>query len=220
MIEQDTETVCTGVRLDEKWVTLRASCIQGKTIQKSQHKYKVAIGHLDGDVGEQLRSISKVVIHPEFERRNKRRYDIALIKLAGAPEAAEQYSSFPCIVSEIDLTRTIKEFKVGMITYGGRGEEWLDVTSKKIKLAPKLCSSGKYICSRFVKKSPSTQTIRDAPIYVRLGIRDTDWGLAGLTTAEWRRTRSGNSIIHKHTPLYSYINWFDYVMGKEDKFYS
>ena len=221
-----SKVLCTGVRLDDNWVTLKASCVEGRAIAKSRDKYRIAIGYLALDSTNReskLRSINRVTIHPEYNRKNKRKYDIALIQLTPLRTQKGKYDDAPCIMSQPDLTKAINEFKIGTITSSPtEANAWLnriDVSANKIKLAPVLCSSGQYVCSRFVNINKTTHNIDNAPIYVRYGIRDIDWGLAGLTTRKWRRTKSGRSVIHKHIPLYAYINWFDYVMGKEEKYF-
>ena len=218
--------LCTGVRLDGDWITLKASCIEGRAISKSKHRYRVAIGylaesHLKSDV--RLREIRQIVIHPEYKRKGKSKYDLALIQLTPMQKPTIKYDDSPCIMSHQDLKKAIKAFKTGFITSSPiRANEefnWIDVVAAKIKLAPTLCSSEQYICSKFTQLNRTAYNIDNAPIYVRYGIRDIDWGLAGLTTLKWRTTKSGHTVIHKHTPLYAYINWFDYVMRKNDNHY-
>lgn len=226
VIKQGVERVlCTGVRLDDNWVTVRASCVGGDITVRSRHAYRVAIGYLARDSTKKkagLRNVRRIVVHPEYKGEKNSKYNIALIQLTPVPELTMKYGNAPCIMSQPDLTQAIKSFKIGMITTSpvrANAElNWIDVKATKIRIAPKLCSSSRYICSRFLSINRTTHNTENAPIYVRYGIRDVDWGLAGLTTSKWRVTKAGKSIVHRHMPLYSYINWFEYIMSKDEKY--
>lgn len=216
------KVLCTGVHLDDNWVTVRASCTE-KINGKSEQAYRVAIGYLAENPEKRevrLRRIRRIIKHPEFKGERGSKYNIALIQLTGVPATDNEHH--PCIMSQQDLKQAIKTFRIGMATISpvraNTWMNWIDVAATKIKLAPRLCSSNKYICSRLGGINSTSHNIENAPIYVRYGIRDVDWGLAGLTTLKWRKTKSGRSVVHKHLPLYSYINWFEHVMGKDEKY--
>lgn len=229
MNESDKEVLCTGARLDTDWFILSASCLVDRLDSKSLHTYLAVIGSNSFNSNKskannaRVRSMQKVTIHPEFEGRAGTRYDIALVQLTPQLGSMPQlYNESPCIMSKGDLEQSIATFKVGRLTSSKSRTDDTEYAQIKIehmrnRLAPKLCSSGNYMCSRFKQKQDelSNYNLIGAPIYVRHGIGDSDWALSALNTHKSRTSKKGGSIIHKHLPLYAHVNWFQHVMEQE-----
>lgn len=222
--ESTKEIVCTGVRLDENWIIVTASCIVGKIDSKSWNEYKAIVGYLlvkPYTNEARVRTMRKLIIHPQYKGEKSGRYDVGLVELTALNKPAMVYADSPCIMSRGDLLKSLKEFKIGTITTSIKSKDlWprpVSITPRKTRLAPKFCTSGWYICSRPINTETSAYHIEQAPVYVRYGISDTDWGLAGLTTAKWRRTKSGKSRVRKHIPLYVHVDWFEHIMREENR---
>ena len=213
------EVLCSGARLDTDWFILPASCAVEKLNSKLFHTYRAVIGTTDlnyqaGDA--RVRTMQKLTIHPEFTGKASTRYDIALVQLNPLQSISQLYSESPCIMSKGDLERSIATFKIGRLTATqARSTNSVKVSLRRNKLAPKLCSSGTYMCSRLKNTEELNYNLLGAPIYIRHGIGDSDWALSALNTAKSRLSKSGKSLVRKHLPLYAHVNWFQHVMEQE-----
>lgn len=219
LIEETTmKIVCTGVKIEQDWAVLAASCTLGEVDSKSWHKYKIIIGSFTRNkaiVRNQLRDILQVHIHPEYDGKYDSTSDIAAIQLLPSTSNRENVAESLCIMSHNDLTDSIQAFRNGLMSASMKAAtRRASVGVHRVKVASKLCSSGQFMCSRLVNTNSSQYNLHHSPVYVRYGISDTDWGLAGLTTIKSRKTRLGGSIIHRHIPLYAHVSWLEHVMGR------
>lgn len=212
------DILCTGTRLDDDWLVTSASCLETNVDNKNLNFYTAVIGSskLFGKSKntERLREIRRTYTHPEYRRAGARN-DIALVLMTSLSYEYRIYAENPCILSKSDLESSLNTFRIGRLTVSKRNYTSVDINVKRNKLAGSLCSSGRYICSRFNKVSSDMYNIPGAPVYVRYGVRESDWALAGLNTDRIRLTKSGKSLIRKHLPMYAYVNWFEHIIEQE-----
>ena len=196
---------------------MSASCLEKMINAKDITAYAATIGSVkvtQTDDRKRLREIKKIYIHPEY-RKAWRVNDIALVLMVELPQEYRYYSMSPCIMGKGDLELAIRVFRKGRVTISMSNETSLRVETKVNKVAAQLCTDGKYMCSRLLRVNEEDFNLRGAPVYVRYGIRESDWGLAALNTGKMRLTKSGRSIVRKHLPLYAYVNWFEHVIEQE-----
>lgn len=227
IVDPSTKTVvCSGVRLNENWITVTASCLTDALSIKSKtsRKYKVIIGNLVGEIkptDPRVRYMQTTYTHPQYNDNKTSMYDMALVRLTVLPHPSPIYRESPCIMTHGDLENSINMFRIGMVTVSEKtnpsDKQWVSIVPKRAKLSPKLCSSGQYLCSRLRNTDSSKYIIVNAPTYTRYGISDADWGLSALTTSKWRISKSGKTIVRKHIPLYRYVNWYEYVMQQYER---
>jgi len=214
LVSHSGEILCTGARLTRDWVVFSATCLKRLTSSNIAN-HSVIIGSTN-DIKQtrsrRHRAVHRYINHPEYSEPDSL-HDVGLVHLAPYRGFSRLYMDDACIMPRSDLLMSIADFYKGKVTMSKiAADNFIEVTMKNAKLKSTLCGSDKYVCSRIINAEPEEYNLLSTPLYIRYGIGDSDWGLAGLTTNLQRTSKSGLSIIRKQLPLYAYVNWFDYII--------
>jgi secreted trypsin-like serine protease len=94
---------CGATVIDENWVMSASHCVDGYVNQPQRFKLKMGVYdyHSDNEPGEQIRTVSQIIMHPQYNQPKQMAHDMSLLRLS-SPITYTDHIQPVCLPSNID----------------------------------------------------------------------------------------------------------------------